>query len=82
MQKATRHPRPGDVIQVHPRSTEHLAKTGVITEVLGEPGHEHFRVRWDEEHETLFWPGSDATVLPRLPRRRRSPADAVPDEQC
>jgi hypothetical protein len=40
--------------------------------VLGEQGHVHFRVRWDEEHESLYWPGSDATLRPgsrRAPRR-------------
>jgi hypothetical protein len=78
----TRRPRPGDVIEIHPRSTAHAARSGVITAVLGDPGHEHFRVRWDEEHETLFWPGSDATVIRRPARGRRVSGDAVPDDQC
>jgi hypothetical protein len=41
--------------------------------VLGSSGHEHYRVRWDEEHETLFWPGSDVTVRAGTRRKRRAP---------
>jgi hypothetical protein len=63
--------RPGDVVVVHGHALGDPARTGVITEVLGEAGHEHYRVRWDEEHESLFWPGPDATVE-RRPRRRGS----------
>ncbi|HEX5800303.1 MAG TPA: DUF1918 domain-containing protein [Gaiellaceae bacterium] len=55
-------PQPGDVVVVHGHTTGDLGRSGVIVEVLGDAGHEHYRVRWDEEHESLFWPGSDATV--------------------
>ena len=63
--------RPGDVVVVHGRSTGDPGRTGVIEEVLGPPDRPHFRVRWDEEHVSLFWPGSDATVRPGSRRRRR-----------
>ena len=65
----------GDVVVVHGHSTGKPERTGVILEVLGVPGHEHYRVRWDEEHESLFWLGSDATVragTQRKPRRSKS----------
>ena len=39
-------------------------RRGQILEVLGHADHPHFRVRWDEEHESLFYP-SEATVIVR-----------------
>ena len=71
--------KPGDVVVVHGHTTGDPGRTGVITEVLGSGEHELFRVRWDEEHESLYWPGSDATVRPSSrPKRRaaRSPGAA------
>lgn len=71
--------KPGDVVVVHGHTTGDPGRTGVIMEVLGSGEHEHFRVRWDEEHESLYWPGSDATVRPSTrPKRRtaRSPGAA------
>lgn len=62
---------PGDVVVVHGHSTGEPERSGVILEVLGAPGHEHYRVRWDEEHESLFWLGSDATIRPGARRRGR-----------
>lgn len=64
---------PGDVVVVHGHSTGDPGRTGVIVEVLDPAsGHEHYRVRWDEEHESLYWPGSDATVRRGSRRRRRA----------
>jgi len=39
-------------------------RRGQILEVLGHADHPHCRVRWDEEHESLFYP-SEATVIVR-----------------
>ncbi len=61
---------PGDLVVVHGHSTGQPERTGVILEVLGASGHEHYRVRWDEEHESLFWLGSDAIVRPGTQRKR------------
>jgi hypothetical protein len=33
-----------------------------ILEVVGELPHESYRVRWDDGRESLFRPGSDATI--------------------
>ena len=38
-------------------------RRGQILEVLGEPGHRHFRVRWDEQHESLHFPAQGTRVL-------------------
>jgi Domain of unknown function (DUF1918) len=40
----------------------------VIVEVLGDEGHERFRCRWEDGHESVFFPGEDAVV--RRPVRR------------
>jgi hypothetical protein len=77
--------QPGDVVVVHGHTTGDGGRIGVIEEVLGAPGHVHFRVRWDEEHESLFWPGSDAIVRPGSRRRRAArpsrPANARTDRK-
>jgi hypothetical protein len=64
--------RPGDELVIHGHAVGDHEVTGEILEVLGEPGHEHYRVRWDNGHESLHYPGSDARVK-RLGRRRRAP---------
>lgn len=51
-----------DVIEVSARRVGEVARTGEILEVLGSPGHPHFRIRWDDDHESLFYPGSDTSV--------------------
>lgn len=62
--------KPGDVVVVHGHTTGDPGRTGVILEVLGGGGTSpHYRVRWDEEHETLYWPGSDASIRPGVGRR-------------
>lgn len=38
-------------------------RSGQILEVLGTSGHEHYRVRWDEQHESIFYPTEGTTVL-------------------
>ena len=66
--------QPGDVVVVHGHTTGDPGRTGVILEVLdAASGREHYRVRWDEEHESLYWPGSDATVRPGTRRKRHTP---------
>jgi Domain of unknown function (DUF1918) len=57
-----RRAKAGDWMVVHGHAVGQPERRGLILEVLGEPGHEHYRVRWDEEHESIFYPGSDATI--------------------
>jgi hypothetical protein len=50
------------------------ARRGQIVEVLGQPGHERYRVRWDEQHESIVFPADGVTVVrhgPTRPRRAR-----------
>ena len=52
----------GDEIVVAGHSVGEHASTGVIEEVLGEPDHPHYRVRWEDGHESVYYPSSDATI--------------------
>jgi hypothetical protein len=62
----------GDWIEVHglpglpPRR-------GQILHVLGEGRHVHYRVRWDEQHESIFFP-TDGTAVIAHPRAPAAPA--------
>ena len=62
----------GDRLDVHGRPgapTRH----GMILQVLGRPDHEHYRVQWDEEHESLFFPGAGEGVHVVHPGRQGRP---------
>ena len=69
MVEQTYHPKIGDVVEIGAHRVHEPARVGEILEVLGEPDHSHFRVRWDDGRETIYYPSSDATV--RSPRRGR-----------
>ncbi len=43
---------------------------GEILEVLGVAGHEHYRVRWETDRESLFYPSSDSTIRHAKPRKK------------
>jgi Domain of unknown function (DUF1918) len=52
----------GDLIVIaghHVGESERIAE---VLEVLGEPPNEHYRVRWDDDRESVYFPGSDATI--------------------
>jgi hypothetical protein len=66
--------RAGDEIVVSGHSVGAAQRTAVILEVLGDPGHERFRVRWEDEHESILFPGEDSVV--RRPASRRTKSQA------
>ena len=39
------------------------AREGQIVEILGQPGHEHYRVRWDEQHESIVYPADGVKIV-------------------
>ena len=53
----------GDLIMVERHRVGEGGRTGEILEVFGTADHLHYRVRWEDGHETLFYPGSDALVV-------------------
>jgi len=62
--------RTGDKISVAGHAVGVPGKMGEILEVIGEIGHEHFRVRWEDGHESIFFPGDDARIERRSTRRK------------
>jgi hypothetical protein len=58
----------GDLIEIEAHQVGGVHRTGEIIELLGEPEHRHFRVRWEDGAETIFFPSSDAHIV--HPRRR------------
>ena len=51
----------GDRISVEGRH----GRSGVIAEVLGGPGHEHYLVRWDNGEESAYYAARHAGAPPR-----------------
>ena len=62
-QPANRPAQPGDWVHVRGISGQ-TTREGQIVEVLGRPGHERFRVRWDERHESILFPADGVTITP------------------
>lgn len=58
----------GDVIVIAGHHVGEAERIGEILEVVGELPNERYRVRWDDGHESLFRPGSDATIRHSTPR--------------
>ena len=53
----------GDRIIIRGRHTGQSVRAGKILEVRGSDGGAPYLVRWEDSgHETLFFPGSDASV--------------------
>jgi rRNA processing protein Gar1 len=60
----------GDLVAIHGHHVGERERLGEILEVLGAPDHVHFRVRWDDDRESIFYPSSDAIV--RRQQRKRA----------
>ena len=54
--------KPGDVVEVSGRHVGDHARTGEILELLGDEEHPHFRVRWEDGHESVLYPGEATTI--------------------
>jgi Domain of unknown function (DUF1918) len=52
----------GDRITIESNRVGGGQRSGKVVEVITSPGGNHYRVRWDDGHETTFFPRSDATV--------------------
>lgn len=63
--------RPGDEIVVDAPHIGDVRREGEILEVIDEGGTVCFRVRWDDGHESVFFPGSDAHVVHTSRETRR-----------
>ncbi len=59
------HATVGDRIVVETSTLDMPRRQGEVLEVIGEGDAEHYRVRWQDGHESLYFPGPDAHVAPR-----------------
>lgn len=55
----------GDRLQITGHRVGEKPRVGEIIEVLGEPDHVHYRVRWDTGEEGIVYPASDTVIEPR-----------------
>lgn len=64
----------GDLIVIAGHRVGESERLAEILEVVGEPPDERYRVRWDDDHESLYFPGSDATIkhIARPPDARKA----------
>lgn len=55
--------RPGDVLAITGHRVGEVERAGEILEVLGASERRHFLIRWDDGHESIYYPGNDASIL-------------------
>ena len=55
---------PGDHLIISGHRVGEAQQTGEILDVLGTGGRPHYRIRWEDGHESIFFPGSDTVVRP------------------
>jgi hypothetical protein len=78
MKKDRRSPvQAGDVVEIAAHRVGMPTRTGEVVAVLGTAGSEHFRVRWEDGHESVLYPGSDASIRsPEGTAREKKPGEA------
>ena len=72
--KESTRAKPGDMVVISGHAVGDSPRLGAIVEVLGGAEHEHYRVRWEDEHESIFYPGNDAVIRHRERVRRAGKA--------
>jgi hypothetical protein len=55
----------GDHIVVESRKVGGDRKSGEVIDVIGGSGGPHYRIRWDDGHESVVYPSTDAFVAER-----------------
>ena len=58
------HAENGDRIVVESAKVGSARRSGQIVEVLKGSAGEHYRVQWEDGHQTEFFPGPNAMVVP------------------
>ena len=61
---------PGSVVVVHQHKVGGARRLGEILELLGDESHRRFHVRWEDGHESIFFPAEDTIIEPVEPHRR------------
>jgi hypothetical protein len=52
----------GDHIVIETTQLDTARRHGEVVEVIGQADRRHYRVRWQDGHESVFFPGPDARV--------------------
>ena len=68
----------GDVVEISGRRVGDPGRLGEIVEVLGMADHPRYLVRWEDEHESILYPGEGTTIRTRPlrhPRQRKPSGD-------
>ena len=56
----------GDRVSMESERVGQSAREGVVQEVLGTGENSHYRVRWDDGHESTFYPTAGTTrIIPK-----------------
>ncbi len=58
---------PGDIVETSGRHVGDTRRIGEIVAVLGDDDRVHFRVRWQDGHESILYPGEGTTIRPHDP---------------
>ena len=53
----------GDQIIIETAVLDTPRRRGEVIEVIGAGEREHYRVRWQDGHESIYFPGPDARVV-------------------
>jgi Domain of unknown function (DUF1918) len=56
--------RTGDRIVIDSAHLDAAQRSGEVLEVIGDGDTRHYRVRWQDGHESIYFPGPDARVVP------------------
>ena len=59
-QQAARVAR-GDIVEVSARRVGDHGRSGKVIGVLGDKSHPHYRVRWEDGHESVLYPHHGVT---------------------
>ncbi|MFC5995815.1 DUF1918 domain-containing protein [Pseudonocardia hispaniensis] len=58
------HADVGDHIVINTSVLDVPPRRGEVLEVLGSADTAHYRVRWQDGHESIYYPGPDSQVVP------------------
>ena len=51
------HAKQGDQIVIDTTTLDALRRHGEVIEVIGQGEREHYRIRWQDGHESVYFPG-------------------------
>jgi|tagenome__1003787_1003787.scaffolds.fasta_scaffold20815796_2 hypothetical protein len=53
----------GDEVLVETHTLGLPPRRGEVLELLGDRDTEHYRVRWEDGTESIYYPGSDSSII-------------------